>query len=111
MSVFPTLSRSPIYPLDEHPEDDVIRDQSEAGYETTRPRFTRVRWVWPSIKYEGMSQADKDTLDAFYIANRASIFQWTHPKTGLAKNVRFSSYKTPYPNFSGYDFEFGLKEA
>lgn len=111
MNVFPVLSSAPIYPLNEQPVDDIIRSTSEAGYEMTRARFTRVRLEWEGIRYTAMPQADKNALVAFYAANRASVFQWTHPKTNVVYNVRFTSFKTPLPQYAGYDFEFSLREA
>lgn len=101
MAVFPTLSINPSYPLDETREDSVIRSIFEGGYEYTRPRFTRIRRTW-TLKYELLSQADKDALDNFLVTVRggADAFLWTHPVTNQTYNVRF--VKPPTFSLSKY---------
>lgn len=114
MSAFPTLSKVPAYPLDEESEDAVLRSSSEAGYQTTRPRFTRVHRKF-SVKYEGSPQADKNLLDTFYyitLGNGSAIFQWTHPQTSSVINVRFAKpikFSLTFDNH--YNIEFSLEEV
>lgn len=97
MAVFPTLSINPSRPLDEVREDNVIRSNVEGGYEQTRPRFTRLRRTW-TLKYEFLTQTDKDTLDTFLttVKGGSDAFSWTHPTTSQTHNVRF----TKPPTFS-----------
>lgn len=114
MAAFPTLSRQPSYPLGEETEDMVIRDPSEAGYETTRPRFTKRRRIF-TVVYGRLPKADVDLIDAFFAGSAAygsAIFTWTHPKTAVAHNVRFTAPpKTILTKFNAYDVSFSLREA
>lgn len=91
MPTFPTLTIPPTYPLDEQREDATIRSAFEAGYEHTRPRFTRNRYTWV-VKYNMMPSADKTTLEAFVTTVRegADKFSWTNPVDGAVHTVTFS---------------------
>lgn len=92
MPAWPAIQK-PSYNLQEKPEDAVIRSEFEAGYEHTRPRFTRNRTTWPDMTWNAMKTADKSTLDAFYkttLGNGALSFQWTHPEHGTTHTVRFT---------------------
>jgi phage-related protein len=91
MADFPTLTVYPTYPLDEQREDATIRSAFEAGYEHTRPRFTRNRYTWV-VKYNMMPSADKTTLEAFVTTVRegADKFSWTNPVDSAAHTVTFS---------------------
>jgi len=91
---FPTLSTLPlITPFEETASlDPVIRSQSEAGYEQTRPRFTRVPEKW-HIEYGDLSDADYTALKAWELATKygADLDTWIHPKTAASHNVRLAS--------------------
>jgi hypothetical protein len=92
MANFPTLTRVPVYPLGETGEDSVIRSSSEAGYETTRPRFTKNRKTF-KLSYEGLVSSDKIALNTFYdttCGSGSAIFTWIHPETSTSYNVRFT---------------------
>lgn len=89
MSAFPTLS-SAFQTFPESPVDDTIASPAEAGYQQTRPRFTRSRRTFGPIKMI-LSRSDRDTLIAFDATVKGSvIFTVTHPITGATLNVRFS---------------------
>ena len=70
--------------------DPAIRSQSEGGYVTSRARFTRTQGKW-TIRYDWMSQANKDTLKTFIAARSAGAgeFTWTNPEDDTAYTVRF----------------------
>lgn len=86
MPTFPTLSQAPDFPLDPDGEieDLVLRSGAEAGYEQTRPRFTRARRTW-GVNYLLLPDADVTLLRAFEtstLRNGADSFTWTHPLGG-----------------------------
>ncbi len=117
MSTFPTLSMPPTFPLDEQREDATIRSSFEAGYEHTRPRFTKVRYTW-NIKYNLLPSADKATLEAFVTTVRegADSFTWTNPVDNVSHTVRFSQipkYSCTLKNSddSYFDCDFQLRSV
>ena len=114
---FPTLSTKPMVSPTPQREDMVIRDSSEAGYETTRPRFTRNRITF-DVTHRGCTQADVDALDAYFVGDAAhgsAIFSWTHPDTSVAYNVRLMPVPTYTPQDQGnqrfFDITYKVKEA
>lgn len=114
MANFPTLSRNPSYPIEEESSDMVIRDSSEAGYETARPRFTKRRKMW-KVVYNALLYSDASSIDSFFIGDAAygsAIFSWTNPADSVAYNVRFvSSPKITYITSTLCNVSFQLKEA
>ncbi len=113
MASFPTLSVTCSFPISEEREDATIRSGYEAGYEHTRPRFTRVRMKF-GVKYEKMNIDDKEDLEDFIdtVREGADIFTWTHPQTSASFDVRFD----PIPKFelvahNIWKCEFGLKQV
>ena len=113
MENFPTLSQNPSYPLGESREDATIRSSFEAGYEHTRPRFTRSRKSW-NVKYEMLPYADVSTLDTFITTVRegADSFVWTHPSSLVTYTVTFSEI----PKFENtiltyYSVDFTLRQV
>ena len=116
MANFPTLSRSPSFPLapDGEIEDSTLRSQFEAGYELTRPRFTRARRSW-GVRYPVVSSADKALLVAFEqttVRGGADSFSWTHPITSTVYSVRFAG-PLKYAQFAigKWSVEFMLREV
>lgn len=110
---FPTLTRNPTYPLSEETEDMVIRDSSEAGYEATRPRFTKRRRIW-TLNYERMSDTDLSSLESFFAGDAAygsGIFSWTNPVNSTAYNVRMTPPKKETVFIGQTNVSFQLKEA
>lgn len=116
MSAFPTLTAIQAVPMTEETEDATIRSAFEAGYEHTRPRFTRARKTW-TIRYEYMSNTDKTTLDAFVTTVRqgADSFSWTNPQDSVVYTVRFSSipkYELVLNRDGGYwNLDFQIKQV
>lgn len=114
MANFPTLSRNPSYPIEEESENMIIKDSSEAGYEVSRPRFTKRRKTW-NLVYNALPTADVSTLDTFFIGTAgygSTIFSWTNPADSASYNVRFST--PPKVNYITNDLcnlSFSLKEA
>ena len=111
--LFPTLSVKPVSPLNHTSEDAVIRDQKDAGYVSTRPRFTRVRRNY-TVNYTDVPQIDADLLDDFYhidCANGSVMFDWTHPN-GSVITCRFNSpiqFSNVY--FGYYNVSFELEQV
>lgn len=92
MAVFPTLTQRPSFPLSPDGElgDAVLSSPFEAGYEQTRPKFTRARRNF-GVNYKALPDADVATLRAFELTtlrNGADSFTWTHPLSGLGYTVR-----------------------
>ena len=83
---------NPIYPLKTDREDNVIRSNTDSGYEITRQRYTRTRKSY-ELKWTAISQDDRDTIVKFYDTKTASgslSFTWYHPVDGSKHEVRFS---------------------
>ncbi len=118
MAAFPTLSAD-FQSFPEQPVDDTISSPSEAGYTTTRPRFTRQRQTFGPVKMI-LDRADRDVLVAFDATVKgSSIFTLAHPETSEVLNVRFKSdgrVKTEpimgsRPDVRVFVAEFSLEEA
>jgi len=95
MATFPVLSRVPGYPLDPDGEldDAAVRSPFDAGYEQTRPKFTRARRTW-GINYRNLPDADVAILRAFELVtlvNGSDSFTWVHPLTGDSYGVRLTA--------------------
>ena len=114
MANFPTLSRNPSYPIEEESENMVIKDSSESGYETSRPRFTKRRRTW-NVVYNNLPSSDATTIDNFFIGDAgygSSIFVWTNPANSTSYNVRFvDPPKTSYITSGLCNVTFQLKEV
>ncbi len=113
MADFPTLSRNPSYPFNEEYEDNTIRSPFEAGYEQTRPRYTRMRKTF-TLKYEFLMNSDKTTLENFYYQMKggAGSFNWTHPITNDTYIVRFAEplkFENPLLNY--WNVEIKLRQV
>lgn len=88
---YPTLSTPPNYPLKEIVEDRALKNKSEAGYVTTRLKYTRQNISF-DVNYSMLSDADKDALRTFYdTVETVDSFTWLHPYTSVNFTVRFDS--------------------
>lgn len=91
MAAFPTLTKPPVYPLDPDAEqiDTVLRSDFTAGYEQTRPKFTRARRQF-GLRYrlEATDLATLRTFETTTLVNGADSFSWTHPLTAVTYTVR-----------------------
>lgn len=90
---FPTLSMGPRFPIDPDGEldDAILRTPTDAGYEQTRPRFTRARRSW-GLNYR-LGDTDASALRTFEqttLHNGADPFSWTHPVSGTTYTVRLA---------------------
>ena len=115
MATWPSLSKQPVYPLEETPldSDGLISSSPEAGYIQTRPRFTRTRRTFRPL-YKGLSDADKALLDAFYYTetSRGSVvFAWTHPITATSHNVRIKPISWQAVRYNQWAATIELEEA
>lgn len=89
MSTYPSLTTPPNYPLTEGIEDPAIKTKSEAGYVTTRKKYTKQN-VSFGVTYSMLTDTDKDTLRTFYdTVETVDTFTWTHPYTSQTYTVRF----------------------
>jgi hypothetical protein len=92
--IFPSLSRQPSMDTSKSTEDDTIKDQSESGYVSTRPRFTRVRDTW-KVNVRNLVAEDKRVLDYFQ-------------KVTAARGANSFLFPNLLPNWS---FEFAALDA
>lgn len=101
--------------MSEQPEDAVIRNSLDAGYERTRPRHTRNRTTWTDITWLTMNTADKVTLDNFYkitTGNGSAMFSWTNPADNSVHTVRFVSPPKYSPtSFNVWEVKVSLQEV
>lgn len=90
---FPTLTVPPslISPNGVVVVDPTLKSQSEAGYEVTRAKFTRLRRKW-GIHYDLLNDADMALLCAHEAAMGVGSlsFTWTHPISAASYTVRFA---------------------
>jgi phage-related protein len=115
MAAFPTLTRGPIYPLspDGDLEDAALRSDFTAGYEQTRPKFTRARRSF-GLSYR-LEDADVATLRAFELTtlvNGSDAFVWTHPLRATSHTVRLTApIKYGKSSFGLTDVSFTIREV
>lgn len=117
MADFPALSKPPSVPMDPDGQidDGVLRSNAEAGYEQTRPRFTRARRSW-GVNYKGLPNADVATLRSFERVTLhwgADAFAWTHPLGDGTFTVRLTGpmrFSRPSTGVTA-DVSFTIKEV
>lgn len=115
MTAFVALTTPPIYPLDPDGEleDAILRSPMEAGYEQSRPKFTRARRTY-GLRYR-LAASDLATLRAFEhttLRNGADSFTWTHPIAGTTHTVRLTApIKYAYSNRGLTDVSFAIREV
>ena len=115
MTTFVTLAGVPGYPMDPDGEidDAVLRSDTTAGYEQTRPKFTRARRSW-GVNYPDMIGADVALLKAFELTtlrNGADMFDWPHPITGTFTVRLKGPIKFAKDDFGGTRVSFALREV
>ena len=95
MPTFPTLTTPPNYPLKEIIDDGSIKNVSEAGYITTRRKYTHQNISYAEISYTMLTDTDKEALRTFYdTVENVDTFEWTHPYTDVVYTVRFDTVPT-----------------
>lgn len=85
--------------------DPSIQYQTEGGVYLSRPRYTRDPGTSIVTGFTNISEADKELLDNYYIAQRggSNSFSYTHPTTNQTLQVRFlKPYKAQYTGMGGY---------
>ena len=118
---FPTLTgNKPLNPAVTDHTDQIsfnptIRSPKDAGYQQTRPRFTRYPRVF-HIVYNGITTANKDLIRA-HEEDRGvggSSFTWTNPADSISYTVRFLDrvkYRTwEQTNYTRWVVTFDLEE-
>lgn len=96
--------------------DPTIRSTSEGGFVTSRARFTRISRRW-AVRYEWMSQTNKNTIRTFENARcaGADYFNWTNPEDSTVYVVRFLEPIRYIPhanaNFLWWTIEFTLEQV
>lgn len=82
--------QNPSMPFEETVYKPQVKSESEGNYVHTRPRTSRARGRWP-LRWPAMTEADYQTLLAFFTANQGSSFTWTHPKSLVSYTCVFST--------------------
>jgi hypothetical protein len=90
MATWPVSLPLPEYGLEEEFYQAQIRNDFEAGYVISRPRFTRGRRRWKNLGWLALSEANYEILLAFFTANQGGSFSWTHPASSVTYTCRFS---------------------
>jgi cystathionine beta-lyase/cystathionine gamma-synthase len=72
-----------------------IRDTKESGFVSVRKRFTRSRESFV-LFWQAMTEADYQTLRAFFVANQGGVFNYTDPATSTTKAVAFAAESLQY---------------
>lgn len=93
MADFPSIA-TPDYGTTEATYLPQIRTEFEGGYVQSRKRTTRARGQW-TLGWNALSEADYQTLKAFFIANQGGSFNWTHPTTSVVHVCQFSGDTLP----------------
>lgn len=90
--VFPLASKQDSSYYSVTPEDSGMRSELEGGYVASRSRHTRVPRNTYTTGFTNLSNDDKNTLLAFWQANKGSSdsFSWTDPIEGSVVVVRFT---------------------
>lgn len=90
MSTFPVISRSPKHDFTEELSPEAIQVASKAsGLPVVNKLFTFDPKTW-GVEYGLVIQADKDTLMAFYEANKDVPFDWANTQDGNTYEVIFA---------------------
>ena len=102
---FPTLSDTPLS-IEVTPIDNSIRNETEAGYEIRRKRYSRQKHSF-ALKYQMLYEDDKDLLLNFY-NNYGTVlsFNWTNHQTGQTHLVYLDeplSYSRAIPGWWNFD--------
>jgi hypothetical protein len=111
MADFPTLSINPSYPIGETREDSAIVTEFDAGYDQSRAKYSRVRYIF-TINYKLIPSADKTLLTTFIttVNGRADAFNWTHPQSSTVYSVKFNKIpEFQYVAYNYYDCNFTVK--
>lgn len=90
---FPSIT-APDYGLDERLYKPQVRQEFEAGYVQSRPRFTRARRRW-SLSWSSLPEIEYQALAAFFTEHQGSAFEWEHPRTHVIHVCRFSGDELP----------------
>jgi hypothetical protein len=106
MSLLWPITRPPIVPWDEKREDNVLRSNTENGYELTRQRYTKVRDTLGPFTWQYLSGADYNTLMTFFDTTTASgslpfSFSASTRTSTITKTVRFTA--PPDATYIGHD--------
>lgn len=88
MATWPSTLKVERSNYNENPPDRVMRSGMDVGPQKLRRRTSSaVRTVSFNLF---LTQALLDTLDAFYLANDAIVFNFTNPRTGVVERARFT---------------------
>lgn len=63
----------------------------ETGDDAARARFSAPRQQQLTLSWKWLAHGEYDALVAFQEQQRSGLFLWTHPRTGVAWEARFTS--------------------
>ncbi|OGW36129.1 MAG: hypothetical protein A2X58_08600 [Nitrospirae bacterium GWC2_56_14] len=94
-NTFPAPACSP-EPFDTTPIDNTMRSKKEAGYVSTRQRFTRQTYIFGPISYPVLLAAEAAAIKSHDDAVGGwKIFPWTHTELGTTHQVRYGENGRP----------------
>lgn len=91
MNTWPSTLPAPSWGTKEKYYRPQERVDFEANYVQVGSKSLRGRKRWPDLKWELLSEAEYQVLEAFFDANQGSSFIWPHPVTGVSHTCVFST--------------------
>jgi len=84
-------------------EENVLKADTDGGYEFRRRRFTRKRRRMFETGFISIPHSDYLILDAFWEDHQMDkAFTWVDQITGLTHQVRFDDFKADYTGIGQY---------
>ncbi len=77
------------------------KDESESGYVHTRRRFTKAREKLTGFGWDYLSEADYQTLRAFFLQVQGGSFTWINPITGTTHTLISAADELAYTHIPG----------
>lgn len=96
--------------ISEKIEKIIYRNASEAGYVSTRAKWTSSKKHF-ALSWDGMYSADKATLETFFNTNQGTTFTWTHPELDTSHTCLFSDDSLEFAHIGAYLDSGGNKKA
>ena len=97
MATFPTLSVTASMKYEDEYIKPIVKTKFEGNYAQTRPKYTRSSQNFMPT-YTMITEADKDSLQAFFNTNSGNSFDWTNPTDSVVYTVRFAKETLKFKN-------------
>ncbi len=90
MNAWPSTLPTPSWGLTEEFYKPQLITPFDANYSQSRPKTTRGIDRWGNLGWTIMTEAEYQTLRAFFDANQGNLFSFTHPMTGRVYTCHFT---------------------